>query len=178
MSDEERAVMKHFREHHRRDDLGRFIVPLPRKPDVAPLGESRSVAVKRFITVERSLKANGKAREFADSVMEYFNLDHAEPVPASDLEKPWENVYYMPMHAVRKASSTTSQLHVVFDASAKTKSGTSFNVLPIKIVGNVTIHTIRGCTSRPTSRFQRQNRQQQMMQLHLKRHKPPVVTVK
>ena len=81
LSNEERAVMKHFIEQHRRDDIGRFIVPLPRKPDVAPLGESRSIAVKRFLTVERSLKANGRAQEFADSVMEYFDMDHAEPVP-------------------------------------------------------------------------------------------------
>ena len=59
LSIEERAVMKHFGDQHRRDDIGRLIVPLPRKPDVAPLGESRSIAVKRFLTVEWSLKANG-----------------------------------------------------------------------------------------------------------------------
>ena len=127
LSMEERAVMEHFEAHHYRDETGRFVVPLPRKPHVDPLGESRSIAVKRFLTAERSLKANGRSREFHDSVMEYFDLDHAEPVPASELTKPWEDVFYMPMHAVMKASSTTSQLRVVFDASAKTKSGTSLN---------------------------------------------------
>ena len=54
-------------------------------------------------------------------------MDHVEPVPASNLGKPWEDIYYMPMHTVMKVSSTTLQICVVFDASTKTKSGTLLN---------------------------------------------------
>ena len=36
-------------------------------------------------------------------------------------------MYYMPMHAVHKEFSTTTKLRVVFDASAKTTSGSSLN---------------------------------------------------
>ena len=69
LSIEERTVMEHFKEHHCRDDTGRFIVPLPRKPYVAPMGGSRSIAVKRFLTVESNLKMNGRSREFVHSVI-------------------------------------------------------------------------------------------------------------
>ena len=58
---------------------------------------------------------------------EYFEMGHAEPVPAADLEKPMQNVFYLPMHAVRKESSTTTKLRAVFDASAKSSTGVSLN---------------------------------------------------
>ena len=44
LSPEERTVIQHFQETHTRNDTGRFIVPLPRKPQRKPLGESRSQA--------------------------------------------------------------------------------------------------------------------------------------
>ena len=126
-STEERNVMEHFKRNHSRDETGRFVVPLPRRPDVTPLGESRLIAVKRFIAVERSLESSGRSRDFANAVWEYFDMDHAEPVPTRDMAKPLDEVYYMPMHTVIKTSSVTSQMRVVFDASAKTASGTSLN---------------------------------------------------
>ena len=45
MTPDEEAVVTHFRETHRFDSEGRFIVPLPMKPEAKPLGESRSLAV-------------------------------------------------------------------------------------------------------------------------------------
>ena len=56
-SPEERAVVSHFKENHRRNESGGFIVPLPRKPNVPSLGESRSQAVRRFLSLERSLRS-------------------------------------------------------------------------------------------------------------------------
>ena len=65
-----------------------------------------------------------------DGVMqEYFDLGHAEPVPTADLEKPEKDVFYLPMHAVNKESSTTTKIRAVFDASAKSSSGVSLNDL-------------------------------------------------
>ena len=66
---------------------------------------------------------------FNDVMQEYFDLCHAEPVPAADLEKPEKDVFYLPMHAVKKESSTTTKVRAVFDASAKSSSGASFNDL-------------------------------------------------
>lgn len=81
------------------------------------LGESRSHVVQRFITTERSLLARKK---WQDAVQEYLTLQHAEPVSPQDINKPHIAVYYLPMHAVYKPSSTTTKLWVVYDASAKT----------------------------------------------------------
>lgn len=60
---------------------------------------------------------------------DYFILSHAEEVPITDLHKSPRQVFYMPMHAVRKESSTTTKLRVVFDASAKSATGVSLNDL-------------------------------------------------
>ena len=62
-------------------------------------------------------------------MQEYFYLGHAEPVPTADLEKPEKDVCYLPMHAVKKESSTTTKIRAVFDASAKSSSGVPLNDL-------------------------------------------------
>ena len=59
LSIEERAVVNHFEETFTRDERGRFIVLLPKKNDSPKLGESRTMAIKRSINLERSLKAKG-----------------------------------------------------------------------------------------------------------------------
>ena len=126
LSSEERSVMQHFRETHYRNDAGRFVAPLPKKPHAKPLGESRSQAVRRFLSLEHSLHSKGQFKAFSD-VMEYFQMEHAEPVPTADLEKSQHEVFYLSMHAVRKESSSTTKIQAVFDASAKSSSGVSLN---------------------------------------------------
>ena len=127
LSLEERTVVHHFRNHHSRTDSGRFIVPLPKKSDTRPIGESRSQAVRRFLSLERSLQSKNQFAEFEAVMKEYIDMGHAEPVPLSDLEKPQHQVFYLPMHAVHKDSSTTTKIRAVFDASAKSSSGVSLN---------------------------------------------------
>ena len=124
---EEQVVVEHFNRHHRRDSVGRFIVPLPRKPNAKPLGESRSSAVDQFSCLECSLRRKKQFDAFKDVVEEYFDMSHAEPVPPVDLSKPQSEVFYLPIHAVVKESSTTTKIHAVFDASAKSSSGVSLN---------------------------------------------------
>ena len=127
LSPEERAVVKHFEDNHRRTPEGRFVVPLPKKPSSPPLGESRSQAVRRFLTLERSLQSKGGFNALDQVIKEYFDLKHAEPVPDTDLDKPVEQVFYLPIHAVKKESSTTTKIRAVFDASAKSASSISLN---------------------------------------------------
>ena len=127
LSAKERAVVHHFEANHSRTAEGRFIVPLPKKADTPGLGVSRSQSVRRFLNTERSLNSRKQFVEFATVMQEYFTLGHAEKVPIVDLQKPPQQVFYMPMHAVRKASSTTTKVRIVFDASAKSSSGVSLN---------------------------------------------------
>ena len=54
-------------------------------------------------------------------------MGDAELVPVADLIKPCNEVYYFPMQEVRKETSSTIKVRVVFDASAKTASDTSLN---------------------------------------------------
>ena len=54
-------------------------------------------------------------------------MGHAKIVRVGDLSKPCIEVYYFPMHMVHKEMSSTSKVRVVFDASAKTASGTSLD---------------------------------------------------
>ena len=126
LSAEERSVVNHFKVHHFRED-GRFVVPLPRKPDAQPLGESRSQAVRRYLSLERSLTAKDQFADVDDVMKEYFDMGHAERVPAADLSKPHHDTFYLPMHIVRKESSSTTKLRAVFDASAKSSTGVSLN---------------------------------------------------
>ena len=127
LTPDERFVMDHFKAHHSRDDDGRFIVPLPRITNPPLLGESRSSAVRRYLSLERSLGSKGKSEEFHDVMEEYLKLGHAELVPVADLQKPDYESFYLPMHVVLKESSTTTKVSAVFDASAKSSSGFSLN---------------------------------------------------
>ena len=113
-------------------------MPLPIKSDVTPLGELITSTVKRFETLECSLRAKSQLEQFLGVVHEYFYLGHVEPIPQADLKKALQEVFYLPMHAMRKESSTTIKLRVVFDTSAKTKSGTSLN--DVLLVGP-TVHS-------------------------------------
>lgn len=65
--------------------------------------------------------------EFNLVMEEYFEKNHAELVPADELEKPTSEVFYLPMQAVYKESSSTTKVRAVFDASALSSSGVSLN---------------------------------------------------
>ena len=95
LTPEERLVVQHFKDNHSRSEDGHFIVPLPKKPHAKSLGESRSQAVRRFLSLERSLHA--KEFDEFDSVMnEYFEKGHTELVPLDDLEKSSQDVSIFP----------------------------------------------------------------------------------
>lgn len=102
---------------------GRYVVTIPIKlGEERALGESRTMALRRFQALERQF---AKEPEFATWYIAYMrDLQQAgymqiaaEPV---DRTKPH---YYIPHHGVRPPKKP----RVVFDASAVTSSGLSFN---------------------------------------------------
>ena len=127
LTQEEKSVLQQFETTHSRTPEGRFVVTLPRKQSFKPLGESRSQAVRRFQSLERSLHQKDRFCQVNQVIQEYLDLGHAEAVPRQDLEKNQQQVFYLPIHVVYKTSSTSTKVRAVFDASAKTSFGVSLN---------------------------------------------------
>ena len=127
MRKEERECEELFLDTTKHETDGRFIVRLPVKEGIENLGESRQMAERRFIKLERKLQLHEEIKHEYDKFMaEYERLGHMTEIRKEEIEtnKP---VYYMPHHAVIKNDSTTTKLRVVFDASAKTVHGISLN---------------------------------------------------
>ena len=76
--------------------------------------------MQRFLFLEHSLTRNGRFQQFHDVMREYLDLN-AEAIPSQDMDKPSYEVFYLPVHAVYKKSSTKTH------ASAKSSSGVSLN---------------------------------------------------
>ena len=123
-SAEEQQALEYFQSTHTREPEGRYVVKLPKRVSRRC---SRDQAVRRYKQNECSLVHKGNWTAFDQVLREYEEMGHSEPIPAADLYKSPADSYYLPAHGVMKASNTTTKLRVVFDASAKSASGTSLN---------------------------------------------------
>ena len=70
LSVNEEKVNKHFKETHHRNTKVKFVVPVPLKHDVTPLGKSRGRAIRRYTNLEKLLYAKAQFKEFADCINE------------------------------------------------------------------------------------------------------------
>ncbi|XP_035890593.1 uncharacterized protein LOC118502469 [Anopheles stephensi] len=122
---EEQACEAFYNQTTARDDEGKYIVRLPRKPEMAgTLGESKSIALRRFLAIERRLQKEPETKKaYIEFMDEYLRLGHMSKVMNPDAPES----YYLPHHPVFKADSTTTKCRVVFDASSTTTSGLSLN---------------------------------------------------
>jgi len=122
---EEEACESHFQSSHTRDACGRYIVSLPFRNPLPPLGSSRELALQRLKSLERRLERNPHwQQQYVQFMTEYLTLGHMSLVdPLQDqIAK-----YYIPHHFVLKEDSTSTKFRVVFDASAKSTNGKSLN---------------------------------------------------
>ena len=92
-SPDEKCVFQYFADNLARTNTGRFVVPLPRKSDAGAIGESRSQAVRRFLSLERSLCSRKEFKAFDEVMGDYFDKGHIEPVPDDDQQKPPREVF-------------------------------------------------------------------------------------
>ena len=128
LSPQEVAVQRHYDEsHYFSPTAGRYVVTLPRKPTTLQLGESHHIARHRFLRNEQSLLRKGTWAQFQTVVQEYLTLGHAQAVTPQEMCTPVHKTYHLPMHSVFKASSSSTKLRVVFDASCPTASGVALN---------------------------------------------------
>ncbi|XP_066588113.1 uncharacterized protein [Prorops nasuta] len=113
----------HFLKNIRRGGDGRYCVRLPFREEMPTIGDSRTNAFKRLLSLERRLNTNTHLKNEYERVFEeYINLNHMSMIDNNDDEG-----YYLPHHAIIKESSDTTKVRVVFDASAKTDRGLSLN---------------------------------------------------
>ncbi|XP_043263452.1 uncharacterized protein LOC122403788 [Colletes gigas] len=132
LTDATNDAEQHFRRTTRRDDDGRYLVSIPFTNSINQLGDSRAQAEKRFAAIERKLaRQPDLRREYISFMHEYERLGHMTRRDTATTSTTLR--YYLPHHAVFKASSTTTRVRIVFDGSAKTSSGLSLN--DIQLVG-------------------------------------------
>jgi Pao retrotransposon peptidase/Putative peptidase (DUF1758)/Integrase zinc binding domain len=127
MTTEERICEKDFVANTKRNDQGQFVVKLPLKENRNLLGDSYWIAFKRLSYLLKKLEKNPKLKSAYEAfIQEYRDLGQLEEVVDDSIKDP-TRVQYLPHHCIIRESSSTTKLRVVFDGSAKTKSGVSLN---------------------------------------------------
>lgn len=124
--EDEVACEQHFQKTHSRQSDGRFIVSLPFRDGSESLGRSMEAALHRFLSLERKLQRNPELHTgYCEFMNEYMKLGHMSVIDDPVVQT--GQYYYLPHQAVFKASSTTTKMRVVFDASMKTSTNLSLN---------------------------------------------------
>ncbi|XP_066600775.1 uncharacterized protein [Prorops nasuta] len=123
MLSNDRECEIHYKLNTTRNSKGRYIVRLPFKTNRSNLGNSYSIALRRFHNLLRRFE-NGPilAEEYKQVMQEYIDVGHMSLTKVETNDS-----YYLPHHAVIKKNSLTTKVRVVFDASSKTDKGISLN---------------------------------------------------
>jgi hypothetical protein len=126
MTTEEQMCERDFKANTSRNDQGQFVVKLPLKENRNLLGDSYWIAFKRLSYLLKKLEKNPELKSAYEAfIQEYRDLGQLEEVDDSITDPTL--VQYLPHHCIIRESSSTTKLRVVFDGSAKTKSGVSLN---------------------------------------------------
>lgn len=127
---DEMECENHFNSTFKRNEEGRFIVKLPFNRSTDQLGDSYSIALKRFLNLEKRLNKSSELKQrYRAFLKEYQDLNHMKLCNINPLKEESNSAYYLPHHAVEKLDSTTTKLRVVFDGSSKTSTGIALNDL-------------------------------------------------
>ncbi|KAH9636009.1 hypothetical protein HF086_005861 [Spodoptera exigua] len=129
LSAEDLQCIEFYKNTTTRHENGMYEVRLPFQENFETrLGMSKNKAMAQFQQLERKFHNNEElAKQYKLFIQEYKTLGHM--IPASGNMQP---DYYLPHHCVLRNDSTTTALRVVFNASAKTTTGTSLNDVMLK----------------------------------------------
>lgn len=132
LSQNEKYCADYFNKTTTRNHDGRFNVKYPFNPNnEATLGDSKSTALKRFRHLEtRFVKDDKLKTQYVQFMREYIDLGHMTPIGTLETDDSVQSEsYFMPHSAVIRNTALTTKCRVVFDASAQSSNGTSFNDL-------------------------------------------------
>nr|XP_022921262.1 uncharacterized protein LOC111429551 [Onthophagus taurus] len=126
LSKSEEMCESHFKKNCQLTSSGRFMVSLPFKTKEPVLGNSYTMALKRFLSLENRLLKNPALKDdYVKFMKDYLESNHMTRL--SLLKSPSEKSYYIPHHCIVRPESLSTKLRVVFDASAITSNGISLN---------------------------------------------------
>lgn len=121
--DSSNIAEEHFKNTHRRDCNGKYIVELPFIEDNTTFADTCKGALVRFNSTERRLSKNLVLRQqYIDFMREYQNLGHMRELSSNEIEVSDGRVFYLPHHPI-----IGKKLRVVFDGSFTDSDGTSLN---------------------------------------------------
>lgn len=126
-SEEDSKCERHFLSTFSRTLDGRFVVRIPfRFAPPLPIGETRARAERILLAQERrALRRPDERKQYLEFLHEYETLGHMRVAPSPNQNQ----VVYLPHHAVRKETSMTTKVRVVFNASSPSSNQTSLNDL-------------------------------------------------
>lgn len=126
-SPEDAYCEKYFLDTTTKTETGRYMVSLPFKITAPDFGDTRSIALRRFLSLERRLLQNDEFYKTYSAVMQdYLDNNHMEPV-STPLTNNNNEYFYIAHHAVFKKDSSSTPLRVVFDASSHAPNKLSLN---------------------------------------------------
>lgn len=97
---------------------GRYVVTLPFKSEEPEYqyGQSKVIAIKKLLALERRLKNDTKLyEEYKNVLKEYLTLGHISLID-DDMDNP--TAVYLPHHAVVREDKETTKVRVLFNASS------------------------------------------------------------
>ncbi|XP_067214141.1 uncharacterized protein [Linepithema humile] len=127
LTEEEERCERHFDDTHSRSQDGRYVVRLPFKnaPPI-DIGDSLSIALSCYNRLEKRLQSRAEIRsQYRNFLDKYRSLGHMKPVASTDRTD--FIPVYIPHYPVLREASCTAKLRVVFNASCKTRNGSSLN---------------------------------------------------
>ena len=117
---DDNIALNKFKETLRYEN-GRYTVAWPWKDEKPDLHENRALALGRLKSLIRRMKDNPDLVQKYDEIIEYQLKQGV--VEKVRMESKDTIKHYIPHHAVINPTKATTKVRIVYDASAKTKSG-------------------------------------------------------
>lgn len=125
LSPTEQWCEEQYKETHRRDENGRYVVTLLIDPASGNLGDSKQIALRRFYMLESRLSKEPETREkYVKFMREYESLGHMIRADRIDLSG---RHYFVPHFCIQLKNKGVEKFRVVFDGSCATTNGRSLN---------------------------------------------------